>query len=77
MGADDNYIAVVLEEIRSQNKAVLESVGQMKGTISTLVTKDELAEVRSDVKAIRAALTDTNKDLRDHENRITLLEQAA
>lgn len=77
MGADDNYVAVVMEEIRSQNKAVLESVAQMKETMKTLATKDELAEVKSDVKAIKATIKFTNKDLQDHENRITLLEQAA
>lgn len=77
MSKNDNYTAVVLEEIRDQNKAVLEAVGQIIDTINTLATKDELAEVKADVKVIRAAVTVTNTDVSDLKRRVTVLEHAA
>ncbi len=77
MRKDDKYSDLVLEEIRSQNVAVLESVKQIQDAFQTLATKDEVAEVKADVKAIRAAITYTNKDLIDLDQRVTVLEQAA
>ena len=77
MASDENYTNVLLEEIRGQNRAVLELVGQMQGQMNGLATKDSLQEVADDVKTIKAALADTNKDLRDLDRRVTLLEQAA
>lgn len=76
MSNDDNYVAVVLE-IRDQNKALLEVVGSLKDTVKTLATEEELAEVKADVKIIRAVLTDRNRDMKDLDCRVTVLEQAA
>lgn len=75
--ANDNYMGILLEEIRDQNKVVLEAVGQIQDTMKTLATKDELRAVAEDVKTIKSALKDTNKDLANHDLRITRLEQAA
>jgi hypothetical protein len=75
--SDDNYTAVILEEIRDQNKAVLEAVGQMQDQMKMLATKDELQAVADDVKVIKLAIADTSHDLVDHEQRITALEQTA
>lgn len=77
MSKEDNYTNILLEEIRDQNKAVLELVGQMQGQMNSLATKDSLQEVAEDVKTIKAALTDTNKDLKELDRRVTLLEQTA
>ena len=77
MSQGDNYTAVILEEIRSQNKAVLEVVGQMQDQMNTLATKDALQAVADDVTTIKVALKATNQDLANHEVRITTLEQAA
>ena len=76
MSKDENYIAVVLDQIRDQNDAVLEAVGQMQEQMNTLATKDELQIVADDVKTIKAVLTDTNKDVASLDRRLTLLEQA-
>ena len=60
MSKDDNYTNVLLEEIRGQNKLMVEAVGQLQDTVKTLATKEELAEVKADVKVIKAAVTYTN-----------------
>lgn len=66
MSNDSGYTGILLEEIRDQNKAVIEAVGQMQDNIKTLATQDALNAVTDDVKLIKLALTDTNKDIRLH-----------
>lgn len=75
--SDDGHTTILLEEIRDQNKAVLEAVGQMQDGMKNLATKDELQAVADDVKIIKAAVTVTNKDLANLDHRVTVLEQAA
>lgn len=70
-------MAVILEEMRDQHKAVLEAVGQLQDTVKTLATKDDLSEVKSDVKIIRAVLTDQSKEIKDLDMRVAAIEQAA
>lgn len=77
MDKQGDYTAVLLEEIRDQNKAVLDAVGQMHGQFKTLATKDELQAVADDVKTIKAAVKGTNLELRSLDRRVTVLEQAA
>lgn len=76
MSNDSNYTGIILEEIRDQNKAVIEAVGQMQDTMKTLATQENLDRVETKVDTIQFALTDTNKDLRLHDVRIRKLEQA-
>lgn len=77
MSKDDDYVAIMLEEIRDQNKAVLEAVGQIQDKVKTLATKDGLDNVEVKVDTIQAVLTDTNKDLISLDSRVTTLEQTA
>ena len=85
----DNDTNVLLEDINHQLKAVLEGQAAMASVprdISEI--KDRLTAVEGDVKAIKAAVTDQSKEnigihsqqeaqFKDHETRITGLEQAA
>jgi len=85
----DNDTNILLEDINHQLKAVLEgqaAMASVPGDISEI--KDRLTSVEGDVKAIKAAVTDQSKEnigihgqqetvLKDHETRITGLEQAA
>jgi hypothetical protein len=71
------YTNVLLEEIRDQNKVVLEAVGSVQDKIETLASKEDLKRVEAKVDIIQTAVTATNKEVRDHEQRITILEQAA
>ena len=75
MSNNSDYTGIVLEEIRDQNKAVIEAVGQMQDTMKTLATKVALQAVADDVKIIKSVLTDTNKDLNLHDIRLRNLEQ--
>jgi hypothetical protein len=77
MSDDDHYNGILLEEIRDQNKAVLEVVVMMQDQMSTLATKSDLQAVADDVSWIKLALKDTNKDLKNLAKRVTVLEQAA
>jgi peptidoglycan hydrolase CwlO-like protein len=73
----DNYTAIILEEIRDQNKAVLEAVGDIQKQVSKITTMEEnITEIKTDIKVIKAAVTDTNTQVRDHERRLTQLEAA-
>jgi hypothetical protein len=72
----DDYIGLLLEEIRDQNKAVLEAVGDMQSKVSNLPTRDEFVELKQDVKVIKAAITDLSMQQMDHEHRISRLETA-
>ncbi len=85
--SDDNYIGVLLEDIRDQNKAVLEAVGDIQKQVAELPTmKEDIKELKDDMKIIKAAVTDQGKpgfrlrrpgkQLNDHEHRIGDLEAA-
>lgn len=77
MTADDRlYMTTMFEQMLDKFEAISEMFHSMQEQIKTLATKAELQEVADDVKAIRYALTETNKDVADHERRITRLEQA-
>jgi hypothetical protein len=77
MSGNANYTNVLLEEIRSQNTAVLEIVGGMRAQMKQLATKEALKAVADDVKVIKAALRDTNKEVREFDRRVTRLGQDA
>jgi hypothetical protein len=77
MSSDDaRYFGILLEEIRDQNKAVLEAVGDIQAQVRILPTRAEFEELRQDVKVIKAAVTDVSHQVTDHEHRITRLEAA-
>ena len=75
--ADKDYTALVLEEIRDQNKAVLEFVGELPSIQRDIAElREDVAELTSDMKVVKAALADMTHQLDDHERRITRLEAA-
>jgi len=76
MSSSDNYFGILLEDIRDQNKAILEAVGQMQDNVRTLATQAGLQEVADDVAIVKAAVTATNHDLITLDTRVTSLEQA-
>ncbi|HVW23358.1 MAG TPA: hypothetical protein VHB51_02670 [Candidatus Saccharimonadales bacterium] len=69
-----DYIGILLEEIRDQNRAVLEAVGMIQAKIETLATKDEMKVVADDVVMLKFAMTETNKDLRSLDVRVSRIE---
>jgi uncharacterized protein YoxC len=87
---DKDYMTVLLEEIRDQNKILIEGqkdlparwefdmlrrdVEAMKQNINVL--KVAVADLSQDVKVIKAGVTDNSRELADHEHRIARLEAA-
>ncbi len=75
--SDDNYIGVLLEDIRDQNKAVLEAVGDMQKQVAELpAIREDIGELKDDMKVVKAAVTDRSRQLQDHVRRIGDLEAA-
>ncbi|WIG58337.1 MAG: hypothetical protein OJF49_001083 [Ktedonobacterales bacterium] len=57
--ADKDDTAILLEEIRDQNKAVLEAVADMKTLVDMIPTmREDIAELKQDMKVVKAAVTD-------------------
>ena len=74
---DAKYVAVLLEEIKSQNEVLLEGMDALSSLPQRVGRLEEdMQEVKAELRIIRIAVTDTNKDLRDHEKRLTRLEAA-
>lgn len=65
---------MLVEEVISQNKAVLEIVSDNQRVLANQPTRDEFNELKAEVTTIRAAVIDTNKELKLHDRRITKLE---
>lgn len=77
MTQDDNYTNVILEEMNSKLDAVLEITIANQSKIDKIdKIEADVAELKADMKTVKRVLTDTNKDLRLHDRRITKLEQA-
>lgn len=67
---NDNHLGILLEDMNSKMDGVVEAVGQIQDQIKVLpAMQSDLTEVKNDVKAIKAVVT-------NHEQRITQLEIA-
>lgn len=74
---DSNYVGILLEEIRSQNNAVLEAVGDMQKNVAKIPNIEQsINEFKQDMKIVKAAVTDLSLQVSDHEHRIGDLETA-
>ena len=74
----DRYKGVMLEELLGQNKAILEAVGDMQRHVADIPQmKEDIGELKSDMKIVKAAVTANSRDIHDHEHRITILEAGA
>lgn len=74
--SDDNYIGILLEQIRDQNKAVLEAVGAMQQQVARIpAIEADVAELKQDMKVVKAAVTDQGRQVHDHGRRIGNLEK--
>lgn len=73
----NNHTDVILEDMNSKFDLVVELVTEMRKDITGMATKDDIAELKADIKVIKAAVTDTSHQVQDHEQRITTLETAS
>ncbi len=66
--ADINHLSVLVEHVIDQNRAVLEAVGDIQRKVADLPTRAEFNELKQDVKTFKAAVTATNRDLKEHKS---------
>lgn len=74
--SDAKYFSMILEEIRDQNKVLLEAFSGMRDELNRLPKREEFDELKQDVKVIKATVTDLSGQVSNHETRITRLETA-
>lgn len=81
MGDDKNYTNVILEEIRSQMSAVLETVSDNQRKLGNMPTREEFDDLKADVNTIKRAVVDNDKTTRHElellDRRVTKLEESA
>lgn len=71
-------LSMLVEEVISQNKAVLEIVADNQRQLSKLTTMEsDIKDLKDDVATIKFAVTETNKEQKLHDRRITKLEKTA
>ena len=65
---DANHFGVLLEQIRDQNKALLEGQKDQATRADINRVGQRLDALESDMKVIKAAVTATNSDLKKHKS---------
>ncbi len=63
-----NHFSVLMEDQNGKLDAVLEAVGDIQRKVADLPTRAELNELKQDVKTIKAAVTASNRDLKEHKS---------
>lgn len=63
--AAERAAGTVYEKFKHDIDLVLESTGFIKKRLEDMVTRDQFNDLTSEVKAIRLAVTDTNRDLHE------------
>ncbi len=71
-----DYTAILLEEIRDQNKAILEGLREVPKRVEFNELKQDIAELKQDMKVVKAAVQATNRDLAALDQQVTRLEAA-
>lgn len=74
---DIRYIGVMMEKMLDKKQLILEIVSDMQVNMRQLPTKEDLNELKTDIKVIKAAVTDTSHQVHRLDKRITRLEAAA
>jgi uncharacterized coiled-coil DUF342 family protein len=69
---------LVAEQVSGQLKTALEALDEIKLQVSKIpAIQDDIAELKSDMKAVKQAIKDTNLDLRELDQRVNRLETVA
>jgi len=73
--SDTDYTAVILEELRDQNKAIMEYVTAVPEMAARLKRVEEQSEtMAADLKVMKAAMSDVGNQLADHDRRLSNVE---
>lgn len=71
------HMSVLMEQVLSQNQLIMESVGDMQDKVKLIpAIAEDVAILKADMKIVKAAITDTNKELHSLDRRVTRLEAA-
>ena len=73
---EKDYHILLLEEIRDQNKTLLEGQKDQASSAGVRRLQQDVTELKQDMKVVRAATTDTNHQVHDLERRVSRLEAA-
>lgn len=74
---DAQSFGIILEEIRDQNKAVLEAVGDLQAKVSGLpAMQQDISDLKSDMKVVKAAIVDVSNEQKSFDQRLAKLEAA-
>ena len=68
------YMAVMMEEIKDNVQILMEAFALMQQNMKLLAQASDLEDVKSDVKTIKKIVTENNRQLNNHDKRITKLE---
>ncbi len=74
--SDKNYTDVLLEDMNSKFDRLIEVMSQMREEMSTFAKSEELNEIKTDVKTIKAAVTDVSKNVERHDLKLQNLKIA-
>ncbi|HXH26747.1 MAG TPA: hypothetical protein VNG90_02545 [Candidatus Acidoferrum sp.] len=75
MDKKPHYTDVLLEDMNGKFDAIMEMLIPMREELNEVKKLTaEIPELKTDIKIIKAVLTDSGKQLQDHERRITRLE---
>ena len=75
--ADINHFSVLMEQQNAKLDAVLEYVAEMPKVVHRLGRiEQDVAELKQDMKVVKAAVQATNRDLAALDQRVTRLEAA-
>ena len=66
--ADINHFSVLMEQQNAKLDGVLEAVNAMRKELARVPKREEFDELKQDVKTIKAAVTATNRDLKEHKS---------
>jgi len=63
-----DYQTILLEVIRDQNKAILEGLQDVPKRLEFNELRSDVAELKQDMKVVKAAVTATTRDLEQHKS---------
>ncbi len=76
--AEVRHMSVLLEQVVSQNQTIMEAVGDMQEKVKLIpAMAEDISVLKADMKTVKAAITETNHDLRLLETRMDRLEAAS
>ena len=67
---------IMVEQMRDELRAVHEAVGGIQEQLAEVPKRDELDELRADVKVIKKVVGDQSRELTQLDSRVSALEAA-